>query len=409
MTKQELQECIKNSLQDEIESQILEATTKILNDQRNDAMKKFHNPLGGGHLETSGAGSAVDKSYRGMFPGATMSNGDFDSFGDFLKCIHDGRSDTRLVTKSPSGANQGIPTDGGFITPEEYAARIFDTAKEDEIIRPNATVYPMKSRTLVIPAMELTSHAISLYGNVNMAWVEEGGSVAGTKPAFRSMHLTAHKARIDVNVTNKLLQDSAPSFEQTLGKIFTDSMAFGLDSIFFTGHGAGQPLGVLNSPCLVTVDAETGQASGTICYENIIAMFSRLHPSCYRNAVWVSSITCIPQLMTLYLAIGTGGTAVPTLREESGKFFLLGKPIIFTEKLPTVGNKFDMLLADFSQYAIGIRSELRIEKSINPGWTTDESSWRCILRIDGQPLWDRPLTLKDGSTTVSPFVTLAAR
>jgi len=38
-----------------------------------------------------------------------------------------------------------------------------------------------------------------------------------------------------------------------------------------------------------------------------------------------------------------------------------------------------------------------------------EMAARIIGRIDGQSLWDEALTLEDGSTTVSPFVTLAER
>jgi hypothetical protein len=34
---------------------------------------------------------------------------------------------------------------------------------------------------------------------------------------------------------------------------------------------------------------------------------------------------------------------------------------------------------------------------------------RLIARLDGQFLWDSALTLKDGSTTVSPCITLQTR
>ena len=70
---------------------------------------------------------------------------------------------------------------------------------------------------------------------------------------------------------------------------------------------------------------------------------------------------------------------------------------------------WDIILADFSQYAIGLRKEMRLESSIHARFSTDQTSWRMIVRIDGQPLWDEVLTLEDGTNTVSPFVTLAAR
>jgi hypothetical protein len=35
--------------------------------------------------------------------------------------------------------------------------------------------------------------------------------------------------------------------------------------------------------------------------------------------------------------------------------------------------------------------------------------YKGLLRVDGQPTWRQPLTPRNGSITLSPFVTLAAR
>ena len=85
------------------------------------------------------------------------------------------------------------------------------------------------------------------------------------------------------------------------------------------------------------------------------------------------------------------------------------KAVIFTEKTEPLGSKGDILLADFSQYVIGLRSEMRFDVSIHVAFETDELLARLIERHDGQPLWDEPLTLADGVTTVSPFVVLEER
>jgi len=68
----------------------------------------------------------------------------------------------------------------------------------------------------------------------------------------------------------------------------------------------------------------------------------------------------------------------------------------------------DILLADFSQYIIGMRDNLRMDVSPHVYFESDESLGRLIERHDGQPLWSKALTLEDG-TTVSPFVVLKAR
>jgi hypothetical protein len=39
----------------------------------------------------------------------------------------------------------------------------------------------------------------------------------------------------------------------------------------------------------------------------------------------------------------------------------------------------------------------------------DETAFRFVFRMDGQPLWDKPLTPYKGTTTTSTTVTLATR
>jgi HK97 family phage major capsid protein len=88
---------------------------------------------------------------------------------------------------------------------------------------------------------------------------------------------------------------------------------------------------------------------------------------------------------------------------------ILGRPYYDIEYLPALGTLGDLLLVSPSQYQMiekagGIQSA----SSIHVYFTTDETAFRFVYRVDGAPIWDTTLTLKDGTTTVSPFVALAA-
>ncbi|GAG17969.1 unnamed protein product, partial [marine sediment metagenome] len=181
------------------------------------------------------------------------------------------------------------------------------------------------------------------------------------------------------------------------------------DKAFLKGSGAGQPLGILNGPCVIEVAKETGQSADTIIYDNLLKMLSQLWMGSFQNAVWVAHPTTIPMLGTLSVDTGTGGSHIPVMRESDGKFQILTRPVLFTEKTEPLGTVGDIMLADFSQYVIGLREEMRIDFSPHLYFSTDEMAARLIERHDGFPLWDEHLTLEDGSTTVSPFVTLEAR
>src|SRR5947207_6394800 len=110
-------------------------------------------------------------------------------------------------------------------------------------------------------------------------------------------------------------------------------------------------------------------------------------PQCVKNSVWVANVNTIPQLATLSIAIGLGGDLVPVMSSVDGTFTILTRPVVFTEKVPTVGTAGDIGLYDFSQYAVGLRKDMTLDKSMYPGFTRDTSHYRGLLRGDGQSKW----------------------
>jgi HK97 family phage major capsid protein len=86
----------------------------------------------------------------------------------------------------------------------------------------------------------------------------------------------------------------------------------------------------------------------------------------------------------------------------------LGRPVIFTPNLPVLGAGSDILFVDLSQYSIGLRKDLRLEKSNIPGWTQDLMSYRVIARFDGMGTWSAAITPRNGDS-LSWCVALGAR
>lgn len=351
--------------------------------------------------------SSRGKTYREMFAkeDEILEDDGFDTFEEFIAAAHEKR-DMKLKT-----LEEGDDVLGGYLVPPQYAAKLLDTALESEIVRPRATVWPMTSSALQVPGKEITSHATSISGVIAYWIAEKGEKDKDADPTFRLIQLIAKKLACYTKSSDELVADSKIPIGKVIGPAFTEAIGFYLDYAFFQGTGAGQPLGIINSPCLISVAKETGQPNGTIVWENIIKMWASLHPAGQTRSLWVASQSTIPQLLTLSQAIGTGGTHYwPALREaKTGGMTLLTRPIIWTEKLPLLGQEGDILLCDFSQYVIGMRQQVRVESSNAPHFSTDIKDWRAVLRADGQASWDKALTLKDGTTQVSPFVALAKR
>ena len=359
-------------------------------------------------------GHGRDKSYSGMF-GSPHGDDGFHRFGDFLAVVSSGRFHDRLRPANFASAMTGSGgSSGGFLVPEEFAAMMLDKSLESEIVRPRATVHPMSTDTLKIAGFDSLDNSSNLFGGMIAGWTEEAGTRTETNPTVRKIELKSKKLFILSQASNELVADGK-DFETLIGEAMIKAVGWFLDFACLQGTGSGQPLGTLRDPALVTVVKESSQAANTILYQNVVKMLSRLHPACYSTAVWVASPSTIPQLLSMTIPVknmsGTenvGGSHYAVLTESNGQYHIMGRPALFTEKLPALGNVGDILLADFSQYSIGLRKEIAVEKSIHPGFTSDTSYYRCILRADGQGRWSSPLTPKNGDT-LSWCVTLAER
>ncbi len=345
-----------------------------------------------------------DKSYRALF-GSREDYKWTDRSIDYFSAVISGRHHPDLTTRS---MNETVPSDGGFLVPVEYSDRIHAVSLENELIMPRCFVQPMKSNEAHIPSMVIGSHATSLYGGFTASYTDEGGTIDEASPKTMSVTLTAKKLTGSIRLSNELVADLPGGPEQIIS-ICGKGLAWYRDQSFLKGSGSGEPLGILNAPCLITVAAEDGQTANTINYDNLVNMFARMYSGGFKNSVWIVHQTCLPQLLTLSITIGAGGSAIPVMRETDGGYEILTRPVLVTEKTEKLGDVGDIIFADLSQYCIGLRQGMRFDLSPHVHFSTDELSARLIERHDGQPLWSEPLTLEDGVTTVSPFVVLAAR
>ena len=50
--------------------------------------------------------------------------------------------------------------------------------------------------------------------------------------------------------------------------------------------------------------------------------------------------------------------------------------------------------------------QIEIAASEHVNFLKNQMTWRVVERVDGQPWLDKPITLQDGASTVSPFVIL---
>lgn len=326
----------------------------------------------------------------------------FKSFGDWLRAVNDFHKqkmepgDWRMKALS-----EGTDSAGGFLVPEQWAKGIEQTALETAIVRPRARKIPMVTDTLNYPTVKDTSHASSVHGGVIAYWTEEAGTKTASQPTFGNLKLIAKKLIGFTYASDELLEDAAIALEALLIKLFGDGVGWYEEEAFWQGNGVGQPLGIMNSGALVTPLRAT---LNLVALADLGAIMSRFDGNLYSpSVIWVANKAVLPQLM----ALGSTYVTWSGIASEKVKGSLFGIPLAFTEHQATLGSVGDIGLYDLDKYLIGDRRGLKIDRSIEYRFSTDETTWRFVKRVDGQPLVDSAFTPKRGSTQ-SPYVCLAS-
>lgn len=348
-------------------------------------------------------------------PGRQLDN-DFPDWGTYLAQTWTGSVTSDAVNardrikRIQNALGSTIPADGGFLIPERLRADLLRVALESSVVRSRARVVPMDSLTVPYPTIDATSNASSVYGGLVGYWTEESGTLTDSSPRFGRVVLQARKLTMYSEIPNELFQDSIVSLEQFMSDTYPEALAYFEDVAFIRGSGVGEPLGFLNADAMVSVLKESGQPANTIVWENIVKMYARMLPGSISRAVWVAHIDTFPELATMALSVGTGGSAIWLSNGVTGPpMTILGRPVIFTEKASTVGTAGDISFVDLGYYLIGDRMQMQTATSTEFKFGTDKTAFRLIQRVDGRPWIASAITPRQGSNTLSPFVRVETR
>jgi HK97 family phage major capsid protein len=346
-------------------------------------------------------------SPRAMF-GRTGDTGGFTSMGEFFSALVFDPQDHRLQRIKAEGQRTDITSEGGSFIPTDYAATFLELVTQASPVLQRARVFPMRSGTLKIPAVDDTNHSQDRAGLV-ATWAGEGATLSPDTIRTRQLELNAHKLTLICKATREFMSD-AINADRFIRDTMVKEAAWTLDGAFIRGNGVGQPLGMMSGTNLLVTQKVPSQEADTILWENILPMYEGLNPSA-TMPIWLASPSAKSQIFNMFVGIGTAGINYwPSLREATPKGMeLCGAPVFFSEHCEVLGDQGDILLAAPENYIVGMRQEVQVDVSPHVGFLTDEIYFRLTLRVDAQPACSTTLTLRDGSTVVSDFVTLAER
>lgn len=309
-----------------------------------------------------------------------------------------------------AGATTAIDSEGGYLVETDKSKEIRDTAVETGVFSSQCSRQPIGPNSDGFEYLAAKDRDRSQKNMAGGIQVFRKGEVDAMQSSGKAV-LEPRELRLEdmyglVYVTNRMLRDAVALTEYIKRKL-RQQLAWKLDYEILYGTGAGQCLGVANSDILVEVPAEAGQAADTIVVQNVAKMLARFAGD-ITNARWYINPDCLPQLITLTL--GDQPIYLPGGNVAEAPFgTLFGVPIRPTEFSKSLGDKLDIMLADFSEYLLIEKGGVEEAESIHVRFLTDETAFRFIVRNNGMPEHESPIIPLHGSNTLSPFVTLAER
>jgi len=353
---------------------------------------------------------------------ARMPKGYKNNFKSFSQFIREG-FDAHRANKSGTGefngryedcykAVQGMSLQEGqsmgYLVMPEYNQQILERLYDNDIWT-QTDQYTVNNNMVFMANAETSRASGSRHGGLRGYWVDEATSLTKSKPTLRKIDLSLKKVSVLVYLTEELLADAGPAVEQYVSRKAADEFKFLLGDAVFNGYGAGQPLGIMNSPALLSITKEVGQAAGTIVTENIDKMFARRFVN--GNYSWFHNQDCGPQLDRLAQDIGTSGIA---LNRPNGIYgaptqTLKGIPRKETEFNATLGTTGDIGLFDLSKFITINKGGINQAYSTHIEFLTDQIAIKFTMRVNGRPWETTPTTPYKGSNTQASFQVIESR
>ncbi len=350
--------------------------------------------------------------YNPVSPGAD-ADGVFASFGEYLQAVwhgEDGPSELAgkldQVRKIQAAYSSDLPWEGGALIPEEFRSTLMETRLESEIVRPRATVIPMGSKRIEMPAVDDKDRSGgTTHGGIQVYWESEAASLTASEATFETIGLETKKLTAYTEVPSELPAD-APAFGAFIARAYPQAMAWKRDIGFIDGNGAKEPVGFHDEANAAKITVTRAGASN-LAYEDALRVVQQMLPESMGSTVWLANLDCMKEIYEFELSTGSPAVMISPLT-QAPQPMLLGRPIIFSEKIPALGSAFDLGLYDLSQYLVGDRQAIQVARSTDYKFRSDEEAFRVIERLDGKPWMSANVQPYKGANNLSWAVGVAA-
>lgn len=268
----------------------------------------------------------------------------------------------------------GVAAAGGNAVGASFLSRLI------EPLRMFSGLYAAGAFVMVTEKGEsVTVPRLASFGSAGAA--TENTQLPGTDPSFGQITFGTKKYGDYLGVSNDLITDALFDIEGFSTRIIGENLAVLFGQDLATGSGTNAPQGIANASTL-GVTGGTG-VGGAPTWDNLIDLQESVAAPYQPNASWVVANSAV--------------SAIRKLKDNSGRYYwepngqageaptLLGRPLFRDPFLAGlgVGNK-PLFYGDFTRYWVRVVGEVRVERSDQALFGSDQTAFRGVLRGDGR-------------------------
>ena len=314
---------------------------------------------------------------------------EFKNFAEFLQvayrnCKH-GIRDERLTQKS-AGMNEAANADGGYLVSKPIMEPFMACAQQKSTLWAKSTKLHSASFGAKIPYLSESTRTTTMTGKMAY-WIGEGSSKTTDYPRIGQVDAQLRKLCVLLPVTDELLQDSQ-LLNDWIESFVSQRIAWVVDNAILYGDPATSMGGIVGNG---SGNGVIGVNTANPLTETVLSAFqAALAPANEKNAEWYLSkenwndITDQAQnLMNHH-----------ELVIDNGEWYLFGHKVNVMEQLVT---PCDIVLGDFTQYAVVSMGDAIKETSIQFKFDSDQTYIRFVIRLAGDS-FGQSYSLNDGVT-----------
>lgn len=314
---------------------------------------------------------AVPVLAKGESFGAGLSDGRSAGygFGDYVAAMVRGTENHDIR----AALSEGTDSAGGYTVPTRLMTQLIDA------MRAKTSVIQAGAQTVRLDTQK--TNIARLASDPSAAWRLEAGTVAESDPTFEQVQFNARSLAVLVKVSREVLDDTV-NLNEALMNAFAKSMAVETDRVCLFGTGtAPEPRGVVNTTNVGSVSMGTNGAA-LADWSKVLDTILELKQD---NANDPTAMILAPRTWrTIEGFVDSQGQPLRAPQSIERIPRLVSTTVPVNQTQGTANNASTIVLGDFMQMMLGVRSELRIEVLREKYADTLQYGFIAHLRFDVQ-------------------------